>query len=91
MPGDVFNFNDDEIIEFTPEPGAKIEQIAPLISRMAKDMGMDAEIHFPAFTLEVPCGASPKDIIDAFHSVNVEYLPELRPTPKPPSRGPKFG
>ena len=91
MPGDIFDFNDDEIIIFTPEPDAKIEKIAPVVAKVTKDTGMDAEIHFPKFTLHVPQAATEKDILEAYYSVNVEYLPDLRPGFKPPQRGPRLG
>ncbi len=88
---DVFDHNDDEFIEFTPEPGLKIEAVAPIITRMTKELEMDAEIHFPAFTLHVPQAATTKDVCDAYYKVSVEYLPELRPGFKPPERGPRLG
>lgn len=90
MSGDVFDHNRDEIIEFTPEPGAKIEEIAPIIAKMTKKLEMDAEIHFPNFTLNVPQSATAKDIVKAYYTVAVEYLPEVRHGFKPPDRGPKL-
>lgn len=90
MAGDVFDHNDDDIIEFTPEPGAKIEKIAPIVAKMTRKLEMDAEIHFPNFTLHVPQAATTWDILQAYYKVSVEYLPELRPGYKPPERGPRF-
>jgi hypothetical protein len=90
MSDDVFDHNRDEIIEFTPEPGAKIEEIAPVIAKMTKKLEMDAEIHFPNFTLNVPQAATAMDIVKAYYSVAIEYLPEVRPGFKPPDRGPKL-
>jgi hypothetical protein len=91
MANDVFDHNDDEFIEFTPEPGVKIEDVAPVITKMTKELEMDAEIHFERFTLHVPQAATVKDIVEAYYKVNVQYLPELRPGFKPPERGPRFG
>lgn len=90
MAGGVFDHNDDEVIEFTPEPGAKIEQIAPIVAKLTKKLEMDAEIHFPGFSLQVPQAATAGDILKAYYEVSVQYLPELRPGFKPPERGPKF-
>jgi hypothetical protein len=87
---DVFDHSDDEFIEFTAEPGAKIEMIAPIVAKMTKQLEMDAEIHFPKFTLHVPQAATVRDILEAYYHVNVEYLPPLRPGFKPPERGPKL-
>jgi len=88
-PKDPFN-DDDDILEFTPEPGTPIEEIAPMVVDAMEILDIDAEIHFPTFTLEVPRGATEKDIIDAYYKVSVEYLPDLRPPPRPPFSGPKI-
>lgn len=77
-----------DIIEFTPEPGTKIEKLAPLVIKAMELLDKDAEIHFPTFTLEVPRGATAQDIIDTYHMVVIEYLPALRDPPKKPPRGP---
>jgi hypothetical protein len=90
MTDGVFDHNDDEIIEFTAEPGAKIELIAPVVAKMTKQLEMDAEIHFPNFTLHVPQAANVRDILEAYYQVNPDYLPPLRPGHKPPERGPRF-
>lgn len=80
--------DDDDILEFTPEPGTPIEDLAPMVVKAMEMLDVDAEIHFPTFTLEVPRGATAKDIIEAYNKVSIEYLPDLRPPPKPPFRGP---
>jgi hypothetical protein len=90
MSGKVFDHSDDEIIIVTPDPEAKIEKIAPVVAKMTKELGMDAEIHFPTFTLNVPQAATARDILEAYYAVKVEYLSDLRPGFKPPDRGPKF-
>ena len=80
---------DENIIVFTPEKDAKIENIASAVLRAMKKLGMDAEIHFPHFVLEVPQGATVKNIIEAYHKVVPQYLPEIKPTqPRKPSAGP---
>jgi hypothetical protein len=84
MPEDIFNPGDKRVIEFTPDPGAKIEQIAPVIARLTRRLKMDAEIHFPQFVVEVPQGAKPQEIIEAYYRVAVDYLPEVRPVPRRP-------
>ncbi len=82
--------DNDDILEFTPEPGTRIEDIAPFIVEAMEELGVDAEIHFPTFTLEIPLGSTAKDIVDTYNQIAVEYLPELRPPPKPPAFGPKL-
>lgn len=81
--------DDRNILEFTPEPGTKIEHFALFVVKAMETMDMDAEIHFPNFTLEVPRGATANDIVDAYNSVNVDYLPDLR-HPRPPFKGPRI-
>lgn len=86
-----FDPDKPDIIEFTPPPGAKIEKIAPFILKKMEELDMDAEIHFPTFTLEVPRGAAEKDIIETYNKVMVDYLPDLRQPPRhTPPRGPKL-
>ena len=82
--------DNDDILEFTPEPGTRIEDIAPFIVEAMEELGVDAEIHFPTFTLEIPLGSTAKDIVDTYNQIAVEYLPELRPPTKPPAFGPKL-
>lgn len=81
--------HDRPVLEFTPQPGTKIEQLAPLVVKTMERLDMDAEIHFPAFTLEVPRGSTPEDIVEAYKQVVVDYLPEVR-KPRPPYKGPKL-
>lgn len=80
---------DKDILEITPEPGTDINDLAPLVIKAMEELEVDAEIHFPTFTLEVPLGATAKDIVDAYNKIAVEYLPDIRP-PRPPFRGPKI-
>lgn len=82
--------DNDDILEITPEPGTRIEDLAPFIVEAMEELEVDAAIHFPTFTLDVPLGSTAKDIIDAYNLINIEYLPDLRPPPKPPAFGPKL-
>ncbi len=82
---------DRQVIEITPDPGTKIEALAPQVIKLMKELDLEAEIHFPTFTLEVPKGATAKDIVDAYNSVVIDYLPDVRPAYKPPpKRGPNL-
>ena len=89
-PNDPNDPDERNILSFTPAPGAKIENLAPEVIKTMERLEMDAEIHFPHFTLDVPLGATAKDIIDAYNHVTINYLPDVRPPPKPPQRGPRL-
>jgi len=96
IPDDVFGGNDDDlnILECTPEPDAKIEDIAKAVVKMMKTMKADgAEIIYPDFKIEVDKTASAKDIIDAYRQMQPKIVDDLRgpPARKPLIPPPKFG
>ncbi len=57
----------DNVIEFTPEPGFMIEKLAPQIIQMMRDMGMDAHINLPnGVTIEIEQECTAKEIIAGY-------------------------
>ncbi len=60
---------DDHVLEFTPEEDATIEDIAGMVVDMMEDYGMDCDVHFPAFTMEVEHGATAAEIIEGYHDI----------------------
>jgi len=60
---------DENVLEFTPEDDSSIEDIANMVVDMMEDYGMDCDVHFPAFTMEVERGATPKDIINGYNEI----------------------
>lgn len=63
----------DHVLEFTPEDDATIEDIAGMVVDMMEDYGMDCDVHFPAFTMEVEHGATAEEIIEGYHDI-LAYL-----------------
>lgn len=58
---------DDNVIEFTPEPGFMIEALAPQIVQMMRDMDMDAHINLPdRVTIEIERDCTVKEIITGY-------------------------
>lgn len=63
----------DEVLEFTPEDGAEIEEIADMIIDMMEDYGMDCEVHFPKFTMEVAQGVTAEEIIEGYKEILTHF------------------
>lgn len=59
----------DNVLEFTPEDDATIEDIANMVVDMMEDYGMDCDVHFPMFTMEVERGATAEDIVTGYHEI----------------------
>ncbi|HRJ65947.1 MAG TPA: hypothetical protein PLW48_02330 [Alphaproteobacteria bacterium] len=58
-----------EVLEFTPEDDAAIEDIADTVVGMMEEYGMDCDIHFPMFTMEVEHGATIEDIVEGYQDI----------------------
>jgi len=57
----------DQVIEFTPEPGFTIEGLARHISQMMRDLDMDARILLPGqIHMEIPQGTPPREIVKEY-------------------------
>lgn len=65
----------EHVLEFTPEDDASIEDIANMVVDMMEDYGMDCDVHFPAFTMEVERGATPEEIIAGYQDI-LDHLAE---------------
>jgi len=65
----------EHVLEFTPEDDASIEDIANMVVDMMEDYGMDCDVHFPAFTMEVERGATPAEIISGYQDI-LDHLAE---------------
>lgn len=71
---DTDDLNDDaeggeQILEFTPEEDATIEDIANMVVDMMEDYGMDCDVHFPMFTMEVEHGATAEEIVVGYNEI----------------------
>jgi hypothetical protein len=59
----------DHVLEFTPEDDASIEDIAGMVVDMMEDYGMDCDVHFPMFTMEVEHGATAEEIVAGYQEI----------------------
>lgn len=60
---------DVQVLEFTPEDDAGIEDIAASVIGLMEEYGMDCDVHFPMFTMEVEQGATVQDIVEGYHDI----------------------
>lgn len=65
----------DHVLEFTPEDDATIEDIAGMVVDMMEDYGMDCDVHFPMFTMEVEHGATAEEIVAGYQEI-LDHLAE---------------
>jgi hypothetical protein len=93
MTDEVFGDGDCQrkILHCTPEPAARIEDIAKALVRLIKSEKADgAEIEYPDFTIEVDSTATEKDIVASYYEMRPKKAaPSFggRPRQKPPGYG----
>lgn len=75
----VDNGNDDggDILEFTPDESTPIEEVADTVVSMMQLYDMDAEVHFPHFTMEVDRSVTAEEIVEAYNDVTIDFVPDL--------------
>lgn len=73
---------DENVLEFTPEDDASIEDIANMVVDMMEDYGMDCDVHFPDFTMEVERGASPADIVNGYGEILKQLAAQMPEQPE---------
>lgn len=66
----------EQVLDLTPEPGAKIERIAKFAVKLMKQHNLPAQINFEQFTMEVPKDATEEDIVRTYKEVASTYLPD---------------
>lgn len=58
---------DDDVINFTPEPGFTIENLAVTIVQMMRDLDMDAHVNLPNdIVIEISKDCTAKEIISGY-------------------------
>lgn len=69
----------EHVLEFTPEEDATIEGIAGMVVDMMEDYGMDCDVHFPTFTMEIEYGATAEEIIEGYHDILLQISADDAP------------
>jgi hypothetical protein len=71
----------DHVLAFTPEDDASIEDIANMVVDMMADYGMDCDVHFPMFTMEVAHGVTPSEIVAGYREILDQLAAQMTERP----------
>lgn len=69
------------VLEFTPDDETGIEDIAVTVVDMMQEYGMDCDIHFPFFTMEVEQGATAEEIVEGYQEILAHLAEQMTEQP----------